>query len=54
MEINTGMLAFEVTRRCNENCLHCCKGKAESIDMTKEIIDSQLRMIKDFLKKVKN
>ena len=43
MEINTGMLAFEVTRRCNESCLHCCKGKAESIDMTKEIIDKVLK-----------
>ena len=43
MKINTGMLAFEVTRRCNESCLHCCKGKAESIDMTKEIIDKVLK-----------
>lgn len=43
MEINLGMLAFEVTRRCNESCLHCCKGKAESIDMTKEIIDKVLK-----------
>ena len=43
MEINLGMLAFEVTRRCNEICLHCCKGKAESIDMTKEIIDKVLK-----------
>lgn len=43
MKINLGMLAFEVTRRCNESCLHCCKGKAESIDMTKEIIDKVLK-----------
>ena len=43
MKIKTGMLAFEVTRRCNETCLHCCKGKAESIDMTKEIIDKVLK-----------
>lgn len=43
MVIKAGMLAFEVTRRCNENCLHCCKGKAKSIDMTKEVIDKVLK-----------
>lgn len=43
MKIKTGMLAFEVTRRCNETCLHCCKGKAESIDITKEVIDKVLK-----------
>ncbi|MDE5865016.1 MAG: hypothetical protein K2H31_00200, partial [Lachnospiraceae bacterium] len=33
------MMAFQVTRRCNQVCKHCCKGKMQKIDMTKEIID---------------
>ena len=53
MEIKAGMLAFEVTRRCNESCLHCCKGKAESIDMTKEIIDKVLKNPNHKIKEMK-
>lgn len=33
------LMAFQVTRRCNQVCNHCCKGKMQTIDMTKEIID---------------
>lgn len=35
-------LAVEVTRRCNLNCDFCARGKAQSIDITKEIIDKTL------------
>lgn len=41
--IKTSMLAFEVTRRCNQNCKHCLRGKSQNIDMTKEIIDKLFR-----------
>lgn len=36
-------LAFQTTRRCNQNCVHCCKGKSENVDMTKEVIDNLFR-----------
>lgn len=35
-------LAVEVTRRCNLNCDFCARGKAQPIDITKEIIDKTL------------
>lgn len=33
-------LAFQTTRRCNQICAHCCKGKVQNVDMTKEVIDN--------------
>ncbi len=42
-KIIVGALAFQTTRRCNQNCAHCCKGKSENIDMSKEIIDNLFR-----------
>lgn len=42
-KIIVGALAFQTTRRCNQNCAHCCKGKSQNVDMTKEIIDSLFR-----------
>lgn len=36
-------LAFQTTRRCNQNCAHCCKGKSENVDMSKEVIDNLFR-----------
>lgn len=36
-------LVFQTTRRCNQNCAHCCKGKSENIDMSKEVIDNLFR-----------
>lgn len=36
-------LAFQTTLRCNQNCAHCCKGKAQNVDMTKEVIDNLFR-----------
>ena len=36
-------LAFQTTRRCNQTCAHCCKGKFQNVDMTKEVIDNLFR-----------
>lgn len=36
-------LALQTTRRCNQNCAHCCKGKSENVDMTKDLIDNLFR-----------
>ena len=35
-------LVIEVTRRCNMCCAHCCRGEAENIDITHEVIDRTL------------
>lgn len=35
-------LSVEVTRRCNMNCDFCARGKAQSLDISKEIIDKTL------------
>lgn len=43
MDIKMNILAFEVTRRCNQSCAHCCKGPSQNIDMSKECIDSLFR-----------
>ena len=39
INIKLGVMTFQVTRRCNQICDHCCKGPMQNIDMTKEIID---------------
>lgn len=39
-KVKINLLAFEVTRRCNQNCAHCCKGKGQNIDLETEIIDN--------------
>lgn len=36
-------LAFQTTRRCNQNCAHCCKGKSQNVDMSKEVINNLFR-----------
>ena len=33
-------IQFELTRRCNDKCKHCCRGKCQNIDLTKEIVDA--------------
>lgn len=33
-------VVFEVTRRCNLNCLHCAKGESQPVTMSKKIIDA--------------
>ena len=35
-------LCFEVTRRCNLNCLFCGRGQSQNIDISREIIDKAL------------
>lgn len=35
-------LSIEVTRRCNMNCEFCSRGKAQTLDITTEIIDKAL------------
>ena len=29
-------LNIEITRRCNMNCIHCAKGQAENLDISKD------------------
>ncbi len=33
-------LQFELTRRCNQKCAHCCRGESQNVDLTKDIVDS--------------
>lgn len=33
-------LQFELTRRCNQECAHCCRGDAQNVDLTEEIVDA--------------
>lgn len=40
-------LSFEMTRKCNMDCIFCARGKAQNIDITKEIIDKTLDEIQD-------
>lgn len=40
--IKLEILAFQVTRKCNQNCLHCCKGQMQNADMSKEIVNKVL------------
>ncbi len=34
------ILELEMTRRCNSNCLHCMRGKAQNVDMSQETISN--------------
>ena len=40
MKLSYKSIQFEVTRRCNDRCIHCCRGKCQNIDLTKEIVDA--------------
>lgn len=40
-------LGFEITRKCNMNCIHCCKGDSKNETITKEVIDRTLDSMKD-------
>lgn len=40
MKLYYSRLQIELTRRCNQACLHCCRGDAQDVDITKEIIDA--------------
>ena len=33
-------LGIELTRRCNEKCEHCLRGPAETVDLSKDVIDA--------------
>lgn len=46
-DIEFQKITFEVTRKCNMNCIHCAKGCSQNISITKEIIDKTLDTIKD-------
>lgn len=40
MRIAYSNIQFELTRRCNQSCLHCCRGKSQNLDLTQEVIDA--------------
>lgn len=40
-------ITFEITRKCNMNCIHCAKGRSQNITITKEIIDKTLDVVKN-------
>ncbi len=40
MKIIYDSIQFELTRRCNQECMHCCRGKSQNVDLTKEIVDN--------------
>lgn len=33
-------LSFELTRRCDQECIHCNRGPSQNIDMTYEVVDA--------------
>lgn len=35
-------IALEVTRRCNNKCIHCMRGDAQNIDMSRDTVDDLL------------
>lgn len=39
MKLYYSRLQIELTRRCNQSCIHCCRGESQNIDLTKEIVD---------------
>lgn len=39
MKLYYSQLQFELTRRCNQNCAHCCRGESQNVDISKEIVD---------------
>ena len=45
MEYVFHCLTFEVTRRCNLVCKHCMRGKAQNIDLSKEMVDDFFQII---------
>lgn len=40
MKIYYSTLQIELTRRCNQECAHCCRGNSQDVDLTKKTIDN--------------
>lgn len=40
MKIYYSTLQIELTRRCNQECAHCCRGNSQDIDLNKKTIDA--------------
>ena len=40
MHIYLDTIQFELTRRCNATCIHCCRGETQNIDLSEEVIDA--------------
>lgn len=45
MKYNFDSIGIEVTRRCNLNCVHCCRGDAQNKDISYEVIDNLIENI---------
>jgi len=43
MKLNLDNLLFEVTRKCNMECLHCLRGKAQDVNISRKIINRALK-----------
>lgn len=43
--IHTDTLVIEVTRRCNYKCMHCLRGDAMQMDITKEVLEEIARNV---------
>ncbi|MDD3048798.1 MAG: radical SAM protein [Bacilli bacterium] len=40
MRIAYSDIQFELTRKCNQNCWHCCRGESQNLDLSKTVIDA--------------
>lgn len=40
MRIAYSGIQFELTRRCTQNCLHCCRGECQNLDLSEKIVDA--------------
>lgn len=43
-------LMIEFTRKCNLHCIHCMRGEAQNVTITKEIIDRIIESVEDCLR----
>lgn len=51
MSLSLSTVVFEVTRRCNMNCEHCLRGKAENMDLDTKYIDKFLENV-DYIQNI--